>query len=133
MGIKNEASYNSFLETVKNYLQSICVSCEQTGTRPDFVALSEELRKVTSENGEKLFLRSEWLSPAQIRGYFAQFLFKIKSSESQELKKQRFDLEIQDTIQEDEKLSEIVNLLETNIFDNSVSRLVNNVLSEVNL
>ena len=66
-------------------------------------------------------------------GYFAQFLFKIKSSESQELKKQRFDLEIQDTIQEDEKLSEIVNLLETNIFDNSVSRLVNNVLSEVNL
>ena len=33
---------------VKNYLQSVCVSCEQTGTRPDFVALSEELRKVTS-------------------------------------------------------------------------------------
>ena len=68
-----------------------------------------------------------------MRSYFAHFLFKIKSSESQELKKQRFDLEIQDTIQEDEKLSEIVNLLETNIFDNSVSRLVNNVLSEVNL
>ena len=47
--------------------------------------------------------------------------------------RQRFDLEIQDTTQEDEKLSEIVNLLETNTFDNSVSRLVTYVLSEVNL
>ena len=42
------------------------------------------------------FLKSVWLRPAQMRSYFAQFLFKIKSSETHELKKQRFDLEIQD-------------------------------------
>ena len=40
------------------------------------------------------FLKSVWLRPAQMRNYFAQFLFKIKSSESQELKKQSFDFEI---------------------------------------
>ena len=31
-----------------------------------------------------------------MRSYFAHFLFKIKSTESQELKKQRFDFEIPD-------------------------------------
>ena len=77
--LKTRHPTTRFSEKVKNYLQTICVSCEQTGSRPDFVELSEELRKVTSENGEKLFLRSEWFSPAQIRCYFTQFLFKIKS------------------------------------------------------
>ena len=125
-----------FSEKVKKYLYSICLSCEQTGTRPDFIALSEEIRKGTNDNNEKLFEKSEWLSPTQIRGCFAQFLSKAKKTGSQERKKQRtdLDLELQEIVpEEDEKLSEVVNMLETNNFNNGVSVVVNNVLSEVNL
>ena len=115
------------------------MSCEQTGNRPDFVVLSEELRKVTDEKGEKLFNKSEWLSPAQIKGCFAQFLSNISKAKHSEMeepkkKKQRADFELKEVIiQEDENLSEVLNMLETNDFTNNVSEVVNNVLSEVKI
>ena len=61
-----------------------------------FVLLFNFLIQNTSIMVKSYFLKSVWLRPAQMRSYFAQFLFKIKSSESQELKKQRFDFEIPD-------------------------------------
>ena len=56
-----------FSENVKKYLQNICISCEKNGTRPNYYQLSEELRKVTDENGQKMFVKKEWLTPSQIR------------------------------------------------------------------
>ena len=53
-----------------------------------FVLLFNFLIQNTSIMVKSYFFKSVWLRPAQMRSYFAQFLFKIKSSESQELKKQ---------------------------------------------
>ncbi|CAC5399407.1 unnamed protein product [Mytilus coruscus] len=92
-------------DKVKTYLQEICASCEKTGSRPDFIALSEELRKATDENGHKLFTKEEWLNPPQIKGYIANIISKSKSSLA--VKKPRAELQ-EVNVDDDEKLSEVV-------------------------
>ena len=56
-------------------LFGILEECERIGKRPDSVSLSEELKKVTDEHGERLFKREEWLSSSQIKGYIASYLY----------------------------------------------------------
>ncbi|CAC5385877.1 unnamed protein product [Mytilus coruscus] len=115
---------------VKTYLQEICASCEKTGSRPDFIALSEELRKATDENGHKLFTTEEWLNPPQIKGYIANIISKSKSSLA--VKKPRAQLQ-EVNVDDDEKLSEVVAMLQMNDFNANAVGIVNEVFSAVNI
>ena len=54
-----------------------------------FSRLSEELRKVPDEKGEKIFERDEWLSSSQVKGYIASFLSKKSKCSNPSVKKQK--------------------------------------------
>ncbi|XP_076085029.1 uncharacterized protein LOC143055862 [Mytilus galloprovincialis] len=120
-----------FSENVKKYLQNICISCEKTGTRPNYYQLSEELRKVTDENGQKMFVKKEWLTPSQIRGYVAQFISKSRANITAS-KVPRVEL-CEVSVDEDEKLSAIVNMLDVNELNSDVSSIVTDVFSSVGI
>ncbi|CAC5380308.1 unnamed protein product [Mytilus coruscus] len=64
--IKNKRKSTRFSLQVKDYLIQICEACDKTGKRPDCGSLSEEIKKASNENGEKLFKKEEWLSSTQI-------------------------------------------------------------------
>ncbi|CAC5384684.1 unnamed protein product [Mytilus coruscus] len=129
-GLKSKRANVRFSDKVKTYLQEICASCEKTGSRPDFIALSEELRKATDENGHKLFTIQEWLNPPQIKGYIANIISKSKSSLA--VKKPRAELQ-EVNVDDDEKLSEVVAMLEMNDFNANAVGIVNEVFSAVNI
>lgn len=118
-------------------MYKICEECDRTGKRPDSVSLSEELKKVTDENGERLFRKDEWLSSSQIKGYVASYLSKKSQSVivPPPVKKQLLSDEcVTDVcIDEDEKLAEIVSALESNEYVDQMTCMVNNVFSSVNI
>ncbi|XP_062600965.1 uncharacterized protein LOC134262593 [Saccostrea cucullata] len=128
--LKGKRVTTRFSENVKLYLKNICISSDKTGSRPDYQSLSEELRKATDENGQKLFQKDEWLNPTQIRGYVAQFLSKSKAKMATAPKQSRVELQ-EVSVEDDEKLSEVVNMLDVNEYNNYVSTMVNEVLSAV--
>ncbi|CAG2244450.1 unnamed protein product [Mytilus edulis] len=129
-GLKSKRANVRFSDKVKTYLQEICASCEKTGSRPDFIALSEELRKATDENGNKLFTKQEWLNPPQIKGFIANIISKSKSSLA--VKKPRTELQ-EVNVDDDEKLSEVISMLEMNDYNENAVGIVNEVFSAINI
>ena len=59
-----------FSEKVRQYLTSKFEICEQSGRKEDLRQVSQDMSKVKRENGERLFSREEWLTKAQIQGFF---------------------------------------------------------------
>lgn len=115
--LKGKRATTRFSENVKNYLKKSCISCEKTGSRPDYNSLSEELRKAIDDNGQKLFQKDECLNPSQIKRYVAQYLSKSKArmenTTTNAPKVPRIELQT-NSIEDDEKLSESVNMLDVN-------------------
>lgn len=77
MGSKRQISNIRFSPKVKSYLNEICFNCDKTGKRPNHFALSNELRKLCDENGDRLFKMEEWLYPTQIKSYFATLVTNL--------------------------------------------------------
>ena len=65
-----------FSEKVRQYLTSKFEIGEQSGRKEDLRQVSQDMRKAKGENGERLFSREEWLTEAQIQGFF----FRLSSS-----------------------------------------------------
>lgn len=80
MGFKKKRKSTQFSLQVKDYLIQICEACDKTGKRPECGSLSEELKKASNENGEKLFKKEEWLSSKQNKGFIASSLSKKSKS-----------------------------------------------------
>ncbi|CAC5408500.1 unnamed protein product [Mytilus coruscus] len=57
--LKDKRTNIRFSPKVKSYLNEICLNCEKTGKRPNYFALSDELRKPCDENGERMFKMEE--------------------------------------------------------------------------
>lgn len=118
-------------------MYKICEECDRTGRRPDTVSLSEELKKVTDENDERLFKKDEWLSSSQIKGYVASFLSKksqsviVPSPAKKQLLSNECVVDVCTCIDEDEKLTEIVSALESNEYVDQMTCLVNDVFTSV--
>jgi hypothetical protein len=126
-----------FSQQVKDYLFRILEECDRTGKRPDSASLSEELKKVTDEHGERLFKREEWLSSSQIKGYIASYLSKKSKNvtEPPEAKKQLLSEKCLEnvSIDEDEKLAEVVSAIESNDYVDEISSVVHDVFASVNV
>ncbi|KAK3095239.1 hypothetical protein FSP39_012015 [Pinctada imbricata] len=129
--LKSKRQASRFSPKVKDYIKSVCVSCEKSGNRPDVYALSEELKKVTDENGQKLFKQCEWLSPNQIRGCIAQFLTKMKKGPSEPKKSKVCAEEISKTEVDDDALLEVVEMLNESELGENVCGLVSEVFSVI--
>ena len=65
-----------FSEKVRQYLTSKFEIGEQSGRKEDLRQVSQDMRKAKGENREGLFSREEWLTKAQIQGFF----FPLSSS-----------------------------------------------------
>ena len=61
-----------FSEKVRQYLISKFDIGEQSGRKEDPRQVSQDMRKAKGENGERLFSREEWLTKAQIQGFFSR-------------------------------------------------------------
>ena len=61
---------------LRQYLTSKFEVGEQSGSKEDLRQVSQDMRKAKGENGERLFSREEWLTKAQIQGFF----FRLSSS-----------------------------------------------------
>ncbi|CAC5360013.1 unnamed protein product [Mytilus coruscus] len=138
--LKGKRTNICFSPKVKSYLNEICLNCEKTGKRPNYFALSDELRKSCDENGERMFKMEEWLNPTQIKSYFATLVTKLKSGtinfnsitdnndvQSVELK------EIEENVEQDEKLYEAVAVIEANTHNENVENFVDDVYTAVNM
>ncbi|CAC5373958.1 unnamed protein product [Mytilus coruscus] len=138
--LKGKRTNIRFSPKVKSYLNEICLNCEKTGKRPNYFALSDELRKSCDENGERMFKMEEWLNPTQIKSYFATQVTKLKSGtinfnsitdnndvQSIELK------EIKENVEQDEKLYEAVAVIEANTHNENVENFVDEVYTAVNM
>ena len=60
-----------FSEKVRQYLTSKFEIGEQSGRKEDLRQVSQDMRKAKEENGERLFSMEEWLTKAQIEGFFS--------------------------------------------------------------
>ena len=61
-----------FSEKVRQYLTSKFEIGEQSGRKEDPGQVSQDMRKAKGEKGERLFSREEWLTKAQIQGFFSR-------------------------------------------------------------
>ncbi|VDI38812.1 Hypothetical predicted protein [Mytilus galloprovincialis] len=117
-------------------------ACDKTGKRPDCGSLSEEIKKACNENGEKLFKKEEWLSSTQIKGFIASYLSRKSKlsdhdttpppSKKQSVSRNECVLE-EVTMEDDEKLNEIVTALETDDYNENMNNMVDNVFLAINI
>lgn len=131
--LKSKRIMSRFSPKVKEYIQNVCIRCEKNGNRPDVYALSNELKKVTNENGQKLFKQCEWLSPNQIRGCIAQFLTNMKRGPSEPKKSKVCVEEISKVEAADSALVDVVDMLNENELSESACGLVNEVFSVIGM
>ena len=89
--LKCTAKNARFSVKVKTYLLDIFVQCDKSGKRPNYGMLSEELKKVCDENGNRMFCPDEWLIPSQIRGVFASYLMKQRKVNYQKSEKSTYE------------------------------------------
>ena len=61
-----------FSEKVRQYLISKFDIGEQYGRNEDTRQVSQDMRKANGENGERLFPLQEWITKAQIQGFFSR-------------------------------------------------------------
>ena len=132
--LKGKRTSVRFSEKVKTYLNKICLTCEKTGKRPDYVALADEIRKSCDEQGERVFKKAEWLNQSQLKSYMASFLIKLKTK-SETLSTLHVQLkEIpNEEVDQDETLSEIIAVLETNDYNSNIENIVEEVYTAVNI
>ena len=61
---------------VKEFLYSIYAEGEQTGKRPSYEDISDQLKKERNNDGTKKFKANDWLTSGQIRSLFGSFTLK---------------------------------------------------------
>ena len=69
---KPRAGSSRFTEKVKNYLTARFDLGEQTGRKADPQQVSNDMRKATDEQNNRLFDREEWLTKSQVQGFFSR-------------------------------------------------------------
>eukprot|EP00105_Crassostrea_gigas_P007176 XP_011421337.1 PREDICTED: uncharacterized protein LOC105323967 [Crassostrea gigas] len=124
--LKSVAKCNRFSLNVKEYVKKIFESCEKTGKRPNYAALSGELQKACDENGQRLFRPFEWLTANQLRNLFASYINNKKKNYRD---RQILLLEVPET---DEHLQEIVMNLKAEERQQTVSDMYENVFYAAN-
>ena len=66
------AGSSRFTEKVENYLTARFDLGEQTGRKADPQQVSNDMRKTTDEQNNRLFDRKEWLAKTQELGFFSR-------------------------------------------------------------
>jgi hypothetical protein len=77
----------------------------------------------------------EWLNPSQIKSYMASFLTKskTKSETSSSILQVQFKEIPNEDVDQDETLSEVIAVLETNDYNSNIENIVEEVNTAVNM
>ena len=73
-----------FSQNVKNYLTAKFDLGEETGRKADPAQVAADMRVERNSEGQRKFQRSEWLSKAQIQGFFSRLAASKRRKSSQE-------------------------------------------------
>ena len=67
---KPKGGGSRFSENVKAYLSKRFDVGEKTGRKASVAQVAADMRKNRNSDGKRTFLRSEWLTKAQVQGFF---------------------------------------------------------------
>ena len=96
---KPRAGYSRFNEKVKNYLTIRFDLGEQTGRKADPQQVSNDMRKATDEQSNRLFDSKEWLTKSQVRGFFS----RLAATRRRQQEPTEVDLNSRDLSREEEE------------------------------
>lgn len=103
--LKRRKQVIRFSSKVKEYVHKVFQDGEVSGKKANPYTVSKNIRYEVDENGKRLFLTTEWLSPQQVRGLFASFA-------TQKHKPDKKRLKLEEVVDDnDEELQNCVNSL----------------------
>lgn len=79
---KPRAKGSRFNEKVRKYLIAKYDIGETTKHKCDPLQVSKDMRKALAENGDRLFVQSEWLTKTQIQGFFSRLTASRRKMQS---------------------------------------------------
>ena len=104
MGTENSQKKTMFSQEQKKYLTEQFVIGEESGKKDDPKQVSQDMRKVRSESGVRLFLGKDVLSSQQVSGFFSRLAAKIRKASPTEPEKPESDNDEQQNAVEAESL-----------------------------
>ena len=81
---KPKGGGSRFSENVKAYLSKRFDVGEKTGRKADPAQVAADMRKNRNSDGKRTFLRSEWLTKAQVQGFFSRLAASKRRNPLQE-------------------------------------------------
>ena len=84
--LKKRKKVTRFSRKVKDFVRKVFDDGELSGKKANPYTVSKNIRYEVDETGQRLFDTSEWLSPQQVRGLFANFATQKIKSKSNERK-----------------------------------------------
>ena len=96
---KPRTGSSKFSEKVKNYLTARFDLGEQTGRKADPQQVSNDMRKATDEQNNRLFDRKEWLTKSQVQGFFS----RLAATRRRQQDPTEVDLNSRDLLREEEE------------------------------
>lgn len=98
---KSRTGQTRFSEKVREYLQRKFDIGQETGRKEDPAQVANDMRKARNTDGTRMFNRTEWLSKAQIQGFFSRISAKMKHSSAKEVSRGHDSDELDDDIDEE--------------------------------
>lgn len=102
--LKTAKKKTMFSQEQKKYLTEQFVIGEESGKKADPKQVSQDMRKVRSESGVRLFLGKDVLSSQQVSGFFSRLAAKIRKASPTEPEKPESDDDEQQNAVEAESL-----------------------------
>ena len=93
-----------FSEPVKEFLKGIFLKGEETGQKADPAEVASKLRSVRTQDGGKMFQRSEWLTVQQVKSYFSRLSVLHRSGRFSRNKENKED-DVEEIVMLEEALS----------------------------
>ena len=93
-----------FSEPVKEFLKGIFLKGKETGQKADPVEVTSKLRSVRTQDGGKMFQRSEWLTVQQVKSYFSRLSVLQRSGRFSRNKEDKED-DVEEIVMLEEALS----------------------------
>lgn len=79
--LKKPRKFARFSAKVREFLQRVFQEGEESGRKAMPIEVSQRMRSLRNEDGEKIFSPDEWLQPSQVNSYFGRLSLNSKSSD----------------------------------------------------
>ena len=98
-----------FSQNVRDYLQIIYDLGEKTGEKAEPAQVAQDMRGVQREDGSRRFAREEWLTAAQIKGFFSRVTRQRRKGKSRSDTAQHLTESDSEDEEQDDSRNDLVN------------------------